>query len=507
MTSLNPAVEFLGIHKKFGEFHAAEDLNFKVESGKIHAIVGENGAGKSTAMKILFGLYRPEEGRLKVHGQEVRFQSPTEAMNLGIGMVHQHFMLAEPLSALDNILLFQKNRRAFQRLRRQQHLKQLQKIADQYQFDIDWERPVHTLSVGTQQRIEILKILSQDAKIIILDEPTAVLTPQETEDLFKNLRRLKAEGRTILIITHKLKEVMALADAVTVLRNGKVIVNKKISETSVEDLAEHMVGRKIKNLSLHARTSLPSAPPVLQMTQINLSARTGGLSNIQLQVRKGEIVGIAGVEGNGQDLLIQSLLNPRSLKLKGQIELKSQSILKFSAAQVRELGLAAFPEDRLRFGVLKERPLYENFILGYHKSQEYSRHGFLNFKNVFAKTRAAMEKFDVRPRDIQKSMGQLSGGNQQKLVVARELQTNPEFILAAKPTRGVDIGAIEFIHEQLLDSRNRGAGILLISSELDELMTLSDRILVLFKGQLVAEFSRAQSYNEIDIGAAMGGHS
>jgi simple sugar transport system ATP-binding protein len=507
MNPTQPLVEFTGIAKKFGECHAAEDLSFQIAPGQIHAMVGENGAGKSTSMKVLFGLYRPDKGTLKVNGKEVHFRSPTDAMALGIGMVHQHFMLAEPLTALDNILLFQKNSKAFQKMNRQEHKGRLQKLAEQYQFNIDWDQPVHKLSVGTQQRIEILKILSQDSKIIILDEPTAVLTPQEIDDLFKNLRKLKAEGRTIIIITHKLKEVMAIADAVTVLRNGRVIANKKISDTSIEDLAEAMVGRKIKNLNQSERTQFTNEVPVLKISDLHVEEKFGSLHDINMQVRTGEIVGIAGVEGNGQEQLIEAILDPRTLKPDGQIELKSQSTMKLSAAKIRSLGLAAFPEDRLRQGILKERPLYENFILGYHHSAEYVRYGFLRFKNIFARTTAATEKFDVRPRDIQKAIGTLSGGNQQKLVVARELQNNPDFILAAKPTRGVDIGAIEFIHEQLLAARNRGAGILLVSSELEELMTLSDRILVLFKGQVVAEFKRPQGYDEIAIGAAMGGHA
>ncbi len=502
-----PAVEFIGISKKFGNFYAAEDLNFQVAAGKIHAIVGENGAGKSTSMKILFGLYKPEQGSLRLSGKEVHFNSPIEAMGLGVGMVHQHFMLAEPLSALDNILLFQKNTKAFQRLNRKEHQARLQKLAAEYQFHIDWNAPVQSLSVGTQQRIEILKILSQDSKIIILDEPTAVLTPQEIEDLFKNLKKLKAAGRTILIITHKLKEVMSIADAVTVLRNGKVIANKKITETSVEDLAENMVGRKINNLTFSERTHFADQNAILNIKNMNSPGPQTPLTHINLQVRTGEIVGVAGVEGNGQDTLIQALLDPSTLKLQGLIEIKSQSTLRLSPSQIRSMGLAAFPEDRLRLGLLEERPLYENFILGYHNSAEYSRHGFLRFEVIFEKTMAALEKFDVRPRSIQSTVDKLSGGNQQKLVVARELQNSPDFILAAKPTRGVDIGAIEFIHEQLLAARNRGAGILLISSELEELITLSDRILVLFKGQIVSEFLRANTYNEIEIGAAMGGQA
>lgn len=505
--SSQPAVEFIGVQKKFGDCLAARDLTFQVQQGEIHALVGENGAGKSTSMKMLFGLFQPDRGQLKVHGREVHLQSPREAMDLGIGMVHQHFMLAEPLSALDNILLFQKNSKALGNLHRQEHRARLQALAEQYHFAIDWDRPVRTLSVGTQQRIEILKILSQDARILILDEPTAVLTPQETEELFKNLRKLKSEGRTIIIITHKLKEVLAVADQVTVLRAGRVIGSKAISATSIEDLAEMMVGRKVKNVALNARTHFASRDKVLKISGVNVARKEERLADFHLDVHSGEIVGIAGVEGNGQDLLIQALLQPLSLKLRGEMELKAQSIVKLSPARIRALGLAAFPEDRLRFGVLQERPLFENFILGFQRSADYSRHGFLRLRNIFARTAAAMEKFDVRPRDFHLPLSKLSGGNQQKLVVARELQNSPDFILAAKPTRGVDIGAIEFIHEQLLEARNRGAGVLLISSELEELMNLSDRILVLFKGQIVAEFHRSQHYNELAIGAAMGGHT
>jgi ABC-type uncharacterized transport system ATPase subunit len=507
MSSPGPAVEFVGVHKWFGDCISASGLDFKIAAGHIHAIVGENGAGKSTAMKMLFGFYPPNQGTLKVHGREVHFHSPTDAMDLGIGMVHQHFMLADSLTALDNILLFQKNTRAFQPLSRAEHRDRLQKLAATYQFQIDWDQPVYKLSVGTQQRIEILKILAQDSKIIILDEPTAVLTPQETEDLFRNLRKLKAEGRTIIIITHKLKEVMAVADAVTVLRAGKVVATPQIHETSMAALAESMVGRQIKNLNLRERLRHPEEKIILKMTGLRVHEKHGALNGLNLQVRAGEILGVAGVEGNGQDQLIQGLLNPQSLRAQGHIEFKSTETIHLSAAKIRALGLAAFPEDRLRFGVLGERPAFENFILGYHRSAEYSRRGFLRLKNIFANTRAAMEKFDVRPREIQKTLGKMSGGNQQKLVVARELQKNPDFILAAKPTRGVDIGAIEFIHEQLLAARQRGAGILLVSSELEELMTLSDRIVVLYKGQIVAEFSREQGFDEITLGAAMGGHT
>lgn len=507
MASSVAAVEFVCVHKWFGDCISVQDLNFTIAAGEIHAIVGENGAGKSTSMNVLFGLYPPNQGQLRVHGRDVQFKSPTDAMDLGIGMVHQHFMLAETLSALDNILLFLKHSKAFQNLKRSEHRQRLQALASQYQFHIEWDTAVGRLSVGTQQRIEILKILAIDSKIIILDEPTAVLTPQETEDLFRNLRKLKAEGRTVIVITHKLKEVLAVADSVTVLRAGTVVTQKLISNTSIEDLAENMVGRKIRDLNLRVRNAVAESGTVLGIKNLAVVDRHGSLNNINFSVGPGEIVGIAGVEGNGQDLLIQSILDPRSLNLSGTIEIDSVSSKHLSTEKIKSLGLAAFPEDRLRFGVMADRPAFENFILGYQNSVEYSRKGFLNFAQIFAKTKSAMEKFDVRPLDVQKAVGSMSGGNQQKLVVARELQHNPKFILAAKPTRGVDIGAIEFIHEQLMLARDRGAGVLLVSSELEELMTLSDRILVLFKGAIVAEFQRTQGFDEVAIGASMGGHA
>jgi simple sugar transport system ATP-binding protein len=500
------AVEFIGIHKRFGDCLAVQDLHFSVQRGTIHAIVGENGAGKSTAMKMLFGMYPPDQGVLKLNGEEVHFRSPTEAMNAGVGMVHQHFMLAETLTALENILLFQKKARGFQLLHRRRHQARLQKLAKEYQFDIPWNVPVQELSVGTQQRIEILKILSQDSKVIILDEPTAVLTPQETEDLFRNLEKLKQEGRTILIITHKLKEVMRIADQVTVFRAGKMVSGSAIAETSLEKLAEAMVGRKVKNLAEIQRTHSAQSMLPLKVSKVSVKDALASLENASFEVRAGEIVGIAGVEGNGQDPLIQVLVNPRTLKAQGDVQIHGTSSLKLSAFEIRKLGVAAFPEDRLRFGVLSDRPLHENFILGYHRLPEFSKRGFLRWGAIMTATRAAMEKFDVRPRQVTALMGRLSGGNQQKLVVARELQKSPGFILAAKPTRGVDIGAIEFIHEQILEARNRGAGVLLVSSELEELTTLADRILVLFKGQIVAEFFREKGFEEIEIGAAMGGH-
>lgn len=486
-----PAVEFKGISKHFGAVKANSDLSFSISAGSIHGIVGENGAGKSTAMKILFGLYRPDEGQVFLNGQPVHFHSSIDAMNAKIGMVHQHFMLAEPFTALDNILLQQKGS-AFSVLPRKVQKARLHEIAQRYGFDIDLDARVETLSVGAQQRIEILKILSEDSQILILDEPTAVLTPQEVQDLFKNLRRLRDEGKTILIITHKLKEVMALTDEVTVFRAGCVVASKKTSETSTAELAELMVGRRLQNPQERS-TTVETAKAVLDIQNLHAKLGTCSIDEVSFKVHGREIVGIAGVEGNGQDILIRALLDSHSL------------IGKCYQGSISTLGhVGSFPEDRLRFGMLPGRPVWENFLLGQQKLLRFSRGIFLRKKDILQATREAMETYDVRPRNEHHSFDKLSGGNQQKLVVARVLSQNPGVVIAAQPTRGVDIGAIEFIHNQLRRCRDEGSGVLLISSELDELMALSDRILVLYKGRVVKEFTRAQ-FDEIALGAAMGG--
>lgn len=485
------AIEFKGVSKYFGEVHANSNVSFTVPQGSIHAIVGENGAGKSTAMNMLFGMHRPDDGDILVRGQKVSFNSPLDAMAFKIGMVHQHFMLAEPLTALDNILLHQKGS-AFSVLPRKEQKKKLQDIAGHYGFNFDLKAKVEDLSVGEQQQLEILKILSQDSEILILDEPTAVLTAKEVQDLFTNLRNLKAEGKTILIITHKLKEVMNLTDNVTVFRSGQVIGSKKTAETNTEELAEMMVGRRIQKPQ-ERRTVVDLSKPVLKFSDVSAQLGDHSIQNIDMTVHSREIVGIAGVEGNGQDILIRALLDPSSLRKNS-----------FAGDVNFEGTLGSFPEDRLRFGVLPSRPVFENFILGQQRQPLFSRGVFLKTNDVIKKTTEALDTYDVRPHDPMLPFEKLSGGNQQKLVVARALSQAPQVLVAARPTRGVDIGAIEFIHNEMRSARDRGTGILLISSELDELMSLSDRIFVIYKGRFIAEFSRSQ-FNEIALGTAMGG--
>lgn len=531
------AIEFQNIAKQFGDCVANRDVTFKVEAGSIHGIIGENGAGKSTAMKILFGLYQADRGLLKVFGNEENFPSAIEAMNKGIGMVHQHFMLAEPFSALDNILLHDHSGSAFGRLPRSSSEKKLQALANKYGFIINWKLPVEKLSVGEQQRIEILKVLSRESKILILDEPTAVLTPQEVKDFFINVRKLKAEGRTILIITHKLKEVMDLTDSITVFRSGKVVAERKTKETSLEELAELMVGKSVSighrfprttNLSavtfgsdtnpaatsetnFETNTATTTRENILSVKNLSVPDRLMPLSKLNFSIRPGEILGIAGVEGNGQDILIKALLNPKSLlgisgeiKINGVNSLDSETGSQLSAKSIRDLKVGAFPEDRLRVGVLPARPVFENFLLGHQHDSEFKSGAFINETHLRNELQSCIEKFDIRPGNQDMPFEKMSGGNQQKLVAARELWHAPKFLIAAQPTRGVDIGAVEFIHSQIIAARDKGTGVLLISSELDEVLRLSDRVMVLFKGQLIAEFKNFP-FPEAKIGAAMGG--
>ncbi len=503
MSETPPLLEFKNVSKRFGDVVANTDISFRILAGSIHGIIGENGAGKSTAMKILFGLYQPDEGEIFLRGEKLSLHSPRDAMKAGIGMIHQHFMLAETLTALDNILLHDKEKSFF--LNRQKRKSALQALAKNFGFEIDLERKIHELSVGQQQRIEILKILSQNSEIIILDEPTAVLTPQEIENLFENLRHLKKMGKTILIITHKLNEVLNITDQVTVFRQGRVVANRVTSRTQMDELAELMIG--YRPAAPPTRTSvIDSSQTILKIAQLSAQRDSHRVQDLNFKLSRKEIVGIAGVEGNGQDVLIRSILDPLSLRpqLNGTIHLLGQPIHKKSALQIREAGVGAFPEDRLRYGVLPQRPLHENFLLGLHRFKKYMRGPFIHFPKLFAETHKALTDYDVRPQNIYHPIDKMSGGNQQKLVVARELSHGPSFILAAQPTRGVDIGAVQFIHQQLRESRDQGAGILLISSELDELLQLCDRIFVLFKGKLVAEFSKSQ-FDSYKIGAAMGG--
>lgn len=498
-------IEFRNISKSFGNVLANQDINFQVQTGQIHGIIGENGAGKSTAMKILFGLYRADQGQIFINQKEVQLQSAVDAIKNGVGMVHQHFMLAEPMTVIDNIILHQSQHSVFQILPRKKLKEKLEKICTQYGFQVDLQAYIEDLAVGTQQVVELLKILSLDSKIIILDEPTAVLTPQEIESLFKILRQLKSEGKTILIISHKLKEIKTITDSMTVFRQGRVTACFQTSQVTINEMAEAMVGRSLlENKTRDSQIDQQNTRLVIK--NLNVKDHDQYLKQINLAVHAGEIVGIAGVEGNGQDILIKSILEPLTLeKIDAEgILINNENILHLTTAKIRQLPIAALPENRLKVGALPSKDLIENFILGHHHDEKYKTSFYYDKNKLESETLKAMKEFDVRPLEPYHQFGSLSGGNQQKLVVARELSRKVDFILAAQPTRGVDIGAVEFIHQRLKHERDNGAGILLISSELDELMSLADRIWVIYKGQFVAEFI-GPHYHSIEIGAAMGG--
>lgn len=499
-----PAVEFKNVSRIYERCRANDHLSFSITQGSIHGLIGENGAGKSTAMKMLFGLEQPDEGEIFVFGQKVQFSSATEAMNSGIAMVHQHFMLAENLTALENFMLVQSSSSPWQLRNKRSELALAEEFARSYHFTIPWLKPINELSIGEQQRLEILKALSRRGKILILDEPTAVLTPHEIQEFFKKLRALKSQGQTLILITHKLKEVLEITDEVTILRQGKVVDRLQTAQANASILSEKMIGHRLETLQVTSAemTSAKDKTKKLRLKNIKAETASARLEVPLLEITGGEILGIAGVEGNGQQELIDLLLHPKSFKkIEGELELLGQSTLGLSTSRLRQLSLGVLPEDRLHRGSVSTMNLTENFLLGYQHQMKW---GFISWAELEKETNKNIQKFNVVPADPLARFSSLSGGNQQKLVAARELSHNPELIFAFQPTRGVDIGAADFIHRQILAAKNRQAAVLLISSELDELLKLSDRILVFFRGRVQAEFSRS-SFNENKIGAAMGG--
>jgi simple sugar transport system ATP-binding protein len=504
--STNLAVELRDVVKRYDGIKANDGVNLQVQRGTIHGVIGENGAGKSTAMKILFGMVRPDGGEIRVTGQPRCWNSAREAAANGLGMVHQHFMLAGPCTALDNALLgAEPTRWGFLQRRHAQAV--LEELAQRYRLPVDWSRPVESLPVGMQQRLELLKLLYRRAEILILDEPTAVLTPQETQALFKNLRQLCSEGKTVLLVTHKLKEVMAYTDQVTVLRSGRTVGQLETAKTQPQELAELMVGRRI-SLNTQVKPGRPENSFALEVSHLQWEGLSGGGSagDVSLSVRRGEIVGIAGVAGNGQSELLQGILHPGNPRWRtsGTVNVLGQEVTHWSTGRIRRLGVGVIPEDRLEEALLVERSVAENFLLGRQRDPAFRSQGLIRWDRVRTAAGRAMEAYGLVPRDPLFPAGRLSGGNQQKLVVARECEVQPGLLLAAEPTRGVDIGAVAQIHERLVQARDRGAGVLLVSSDLDEILALSDRICVLYEGQISAEFRRGE-VTERELGLKMGG--
>lgn len=496
------AVEMRGITKRFGEVLANDSINLAIPAQSIHAIIGENGAGKSTIMNILYGFYTADEGEIFIDGEKRSINNPRDAIALGLGMVHQHFMLVEPLTVTENIILGAEPiagiaidyKKASARVR---------EISEQYGLKINPDARISDLSVGQQQRVEILKTLYRGAQILILDEPTAVLTPQEVAEMFAILRGLREQGKTIIIITHKLAEVLALSDNITVMRDGKAVNSLPTTEATAEKLARLMVGRECL-LRVEKQDATP-AEATLEVRDLSLTDKKNHaiLNNISLSVRSGEILGIAGVEGNGQTELIEVLAGLQTAST-GDVLLEGKSINKLDARQRKKQGVAHIPEDRHRRGLLLPFDLSSNSILGVHRNVPISGAVLLNQPYIDERAERLVKEYDVRPPNIALSAKALSGGNQQKLIVARELDLNPKLILISQPTRGVDIGAIEFIHKKIIEYRDNGAAVLLVSAELDEVLSLSDRVIVMYDGKIVGEVN-PKTVSEEEIGLMMTG--
>ncbi|HZJ46475.1 MAG TPA: ABC transporter ATP-binding protein [Pyrinomonadaceae bacterium] len=490
------------ITKSFGEVVANDKVNIVVKEGTIHAIVGENGAGKSTAMRIAYGFYTPDSGEIIVDGQPRNIRSPHDAIALGIGMVHQHFMLVEPMTVAENIILGAEPGSAFA-MDLKSAATQIRQLSEEFKLAVNPNAIVEHLSVGQQQRVELLKALYRHARLLILDEPTAVLTPLEVEEFFVILRRMREQGKTVIIITHKLSEVLAISDEVTVMRDGKVVGEVQTKDTNAADLARMMVGREVL-LRVDKPDARPGAPElVVEKLSVTTPDGTKRVNDVSFNVRSGEIVGIAGVEGNGQTELIEALAGLASGQLSGKMLFEGKDLGLLGARSRRELGIAHIPEDRHRRGLLLDFNLAENSILGVHyRPPITSAPGgvFLDEHAIDQRCNEIIKKFDVRPPNSLLFARSLSGGNQQKLIIGREFRVDPKLLLVSQPTRGVDIGAIEFIHRKLVELRDAGCAILLVSAELEEVTSLSDRLLIIHEGRIVGEVDpKVASVEEIGL--------
>ncbi|MGI8495339.1 MAG: ABC transporter ATP-binding protein [Pyrinomonadaceae bacterium] len=497
-------IELKNITKTFGTVVANKDVSINVEPGTIHAIVGENGAGKSTIMRVAYGFYTSDAGEIFVDGQAVKINSPQDAIRLGIGMVHQHFMLVDTMTVAENIILGAETGGAAN-LDLDKANNDILALSNELRLGVNPKAYIEDISVGAQQRVELLKALYRNAKLLILDEPTAVLTPQEVEEFFGILRRMRASGKTVVIITHKLEEVLAISDDVTVMRDGKVVGNVKTSETNAKDLARMIVGRDV--LLRVEKTDAAPKENVLSVQNLSVKNVHGEvLNDVSFDVRAGEIVGIAGIEGNGQTELIEAvagLVAPANLS--GTVEFSGVNITKSSARKRKELGIAHIPEDRHKRGLLLDFDLAENSMLGVHyRPPVASASGLLNDSAIEKRVNEIIQNFDVRPPQPHLPARALSGGNQQKLIIGREFELNPKLLLVSQPTRGVDIGAIEFIHRKLIGLRDAGSAILLVSAELEEVTALADRLLVIREGKIVGEVNPQETSNE-EIGLLMTG--
>ena len=499
------AIEMLNITKRFPGIIANDNITLQLKKGEIHALLGENGAGKSTLMSVLFGLYQPEEGVIKKDGQVVQVRDPNDANRLGIGMVHQHFKLVECFSVLDNIILgVEPNTAGF--LQKAEAREKVMKLSEQYGLHVDPDAIIEDITVGMQQRTEILKMLYRDNEILIFDEPTAVLTPQEIEELMQIMKNLAAEGKSILFISHKLNEIMEVADRCSVLRKGKYIGTVDVCNTTKEELSRMMVGRDVEFV-VHKDPAKPTdvVLDVNKMTVASKMHHNNAVKDVSFKVRRGEIVCIAGIDGNGQTELVYGITGLEPLK-GGKVEMLGVDISKAPIRKRSVMGMSHIPEDRHKHGLVLDYSLENNLVLQRYFEPEFTNAaGFLRKKNIRSYAERLIEKFDVRsgqgPITMARSM---SGGNQQKAIVAREIDKDPELLIAVQPTRGLDVGAIEYIHKQIVAHRDEGKAVLLVSLELEEVMSLSDRILVMYEGELVGELDPKQTTVE-ELGLYMAG--
>ncbi len=481
-------IEMLNITKEFPGIKANDDITLQLKKGEVHALLGENGAGKSTLMSVLFGLYQPEAGCIKKNGEVVQINNPNDANALNIGMVHQHFKLVEVFSVLDNIILgVEPNKMGV--LQKKEARAKVIELSEKYGLKVEPDALIEDISVGMQQRVEILKMLYRDNEILIFDEPTAVLTPQEIDELMEIMRTFTKEGKSILFITHKLNEIMAVADRCTVLRKGKYMGTVDIKNTTKEELSKMMVGRDV-NFAVEKEEATPGEV-VLKVEGVTVPSKLhkkNSVSNVSFEVRRGEIVCLAGIEGNGQTEFVAALTGLSKMS-GGRIEMLGKDITNMPIRQKSKLGMSHIPEDRHKHGLVLDYSLEDNMVLQQYWQPQFQKHGFIKKQAVREYAEKLIKKFDVRsgqgPITIARSM---SGGNQQKAIVAREISKDPELLIAVQPTRGLDVGAIEYIHKQLVEQRDAGKGVLLVSLELDEVMNVSDRILVMYEGEIVGEF-------------------
>ena len=503
MNYMEYVVEMLNIRKEFPGIVANDNVTLQLKKGEVHALLGENGAGKSTLMGMLFGMYQPEAGVIKVKGKEVKISSPNVANDLGIGMVHQHFKLVENFTVTENIILGCEPKK-FLTIDIKNAAKRIDELSKTYGLNVDPYSKIEDISVGMQQRVEILKMLYRNAEVLIFDEPTAVLTPQEIDDLIKIMQNLINEGKSIILITHKLKEIKAVADRCTVIRRGKYIGTVDVKETTEADMAKMMVGRQV-SFKVEKKESTPGEE-VLRIENLSVknNKKVLGLKDFSLSVRKGEIVGIAGVEGNGQTELVEAITGMRGVD-SGKILFNEKDITRSSIRNRIDEGIAHIPEDRHKRGLILDYTMEDNMVLKVYKNEPFSKNGLINRSKITEYANNIIETFDVRAGEGGKSMARsLSGGNQQKGIIGREVQSNPDLLIAVQPTRGLDVGSIEYIHKRLVEQRDSGKAVLLVSLELDEILNVSDRIAIVNNGELIGIVNASET-DENEVGLMMAG--